>query len=72
MGYLAVDNDGDILPCVQKLHNLGALASEMSPTGLGVGILLDAAVGLAIKVEIDLDKALGWLFCAWERTARQS
>src|SRR5208283_1822330 len=64
---LAIDNDGHVLSCFQKLHDLGALASEICPSGFGVGILLDAAVGLAIQGENDLDKTLAGRFANRKR-----
>ena len=66
MRHLAIDHDGQVLPCLQELHDFGALTREMSPARLGVGILLDAAVVLALKGEIHFNKTLGGRFANGE------
>ena len=57
MGEFAVGDDGEITTVGKKLHDLGALASELCPTGGGFGILFQAAVVGTFESEIDLSEA---------------
>lgn len=60
VGEFASNNHGDVPAGGEELHDLGAFAGHFGPSGFGLGILFEGAIGHAIEFEIDLgEPALG-------------
>jgi hypothetical protein len=69
---LAIGDNGNVLPCLKKLHNFGAFAGQLSPAGFGLGILFDGTIAPAVECKIHFVKMLAGRFSERKKLHLQS
>jgi hypothetical protein len=59
---LAIEDNGNVVPCLKKLHNFGVFAGQLSPAGFGLLILFDGTIASAVECKIHFVEMLAGRF----------